>query len=209
MTTQADESLTDGRLIRRARAEDRDACYDICVRTGASGQEATGLYRYPELLGDVFVGPYLALSPDYAFVLDGPTGVVGYVLGAVDTADFDASCEARWWPVRRTDYAAATVAPDSRDAWLLRWIATPPAVPAFVDAFPSHLHIDILPEGQGGGWGGRLVRRLLDAFGDAGSRGVHLGVGRDNVSAVGFYEHLGFREIDGDESTAWMGLALA
>ena len=42
--------------------------------------------------------------------------------------------------------------------------------------YPSHLHIDMLPDVQGGGRGGAMLRTLLDALAAAGSPGVHLGV---------------------------------
>jgi ribosomal protein S18 acetylase RimI-like enzyme len=61
--------------------------------------------------------------------------------------------------------------------------------------FPAHLHINLLPSGQGRGVGVRLVETLFDALGAIGVGGVHLGVGRRNVRAIGFYEHLGFRAI--------------
>jgi ribosomal protein S18 acetylase RimI-like enzyme len=200
--------------IRPAAGEDHDALYDICVRTGASGSDASEFYRYPSLLGDVFVGPYLALEPDFAFVAARTDGPQGYVLGALDTAAFDARCDREWWPGRRRQYAGVEAGPGSRDAWLLGWIETPPDTPGFVDRFPSHLHIDLLPSLQGGGWGRRLITTECAALRAHGSTGVHLGVARDNVNAVGFYQHLGFREIDGvdpsmAEHTLWMGLPLS
>ncbi len=197
-----------GRHIRPGAATDRAALYDICVRTGASGSDATGLYRYPDLLGDVFVGPYLELEPESAFVTDGSAGPEGYVLGAVDTAEFDRRCEREWWPAKRRQYAAVPDASEFQDAWLLRWIQSPPPTPEFVGDFPSHLHIDLLPALQGGGWGRRLIDTLCGALGARGSRGVHLGVGVDNANAIGFYRHVGFAEIKADETTLWMGRSL-
>ena len=44
--------------------------------------------RYPHLLGRRWVGPYCALSPTLAFVLEDDLGVCGYVLGALNTRDF-------------------------------------------------------------------------------------------------------------------------
>ena len=53
----------------------------------------------------------------------------------------------------------------------------------------------LLPEGQGGGNGRRMLETLFDALRDLGVPGVHLGVGADNTRAIGFYEHLGFRRL--------------
>jgi ribosomal protein S18 acetylase RimI-like enzyme len=196
------------RRIRLATPADRDALYDICVLTGASGADATGHYRYPDLLGDVFVGPYLELEPDLAFVVDDGSGPEGYVLGALDTARFDARCEQLWWPGRRQAYAGVMDGAEHLDAWLLGWITSPPATPAFVVDYPSHLHIDLLPTLQGGGWGRRLIETLCDALRTRGSHGVHLGVSATNDNAIGFYRHLGFVDLTAAGPTRWMGLSL-
>lgn len=184
-------------LIRPAVADDRDALYDICLRTGDAGSDATALYRDPELIGAIWAGPYLALEPDLSFVAVGEAGVVGYVLGAADTAAFEAACERRWWPALRLRWPEPSAAEAaSADGRLIDRIHHPPATPATVLVeFPAHLHINLLPSGQGRGAGGRLVATLLEALRDRGVEGVHLGVGRRNERAIGFYEHLGFRPI--------------
>lgn len=209
MTGSVGAVAAEGRHIRAAVAADREALYDVCLRTGASGSDATGLYRYPTLLGDIFVGPYLCLEPELAFTVSGAAGPEGYVLGALDTARFDRRCEAEWWPVRRREYEDARAVAGFQDDWLLRWIQSPPPTPDFAGAFPSHLHIDLLPTLQGGGWGRRLIQTLCDVLRSRGSRGVHLGVGNENANAIGFYRHLGFADIRADETALWMGLDLA
>ncbi len=73
--------------------------------------------------------------------------------------------------------------------------------------YPSHLHVDLLPDAQGGGNGRRLLGTLFDALRADGVRGVHLGVAEDNVSAIGFYEHLGFTRLDVAEGLV-LGLRL-
>jgi ribosomal protein S18 acetylase RimI-like enzyme len=79
---------------------------------------------------------------------------------------------------------------------LIDWIHHPPATLATVIVeFPAHLHINLLPGGQGRGAGRRLVATLFAALAARGVEGVHLGVGRRNERAIGFYEHLGFRAV--------------
>lgn len=204
----ASSSASDAdRRIRLATPADTARLYDICVRTGDSGSDASARYLYPELLGDVFVGPYLRLEPELTYVVDGPAGPEGYVLGALDTEQFNRRCDDEWWPEKRRQYAGAEVRADLNDEWLLRWIAMPPPAPDFAADFPSHLHIDLLPSLQGGGWGRRLVEVFCAAVRARGSRGVHLGVGAANARAIGFYRHLGFVDICSDTTTRWMGLS--
>ncbi len=201
-----------GLLIRPARTDDRaevDQLYDVCLRTGASGGDATALHADPRLLGEVYLGAYLALEPELAFVLDDGGTAVGYVLGARDTAAFEAACEQRWWPRLRARYPRGSFPAGSRDEALVRLVHEPPTAPAdVVAAYPSHLHVDLLPGAQGGGNGRRLLETLLGALRAAGSPGVHLGVARVNARATGFYRHLGFTELDGDDGALILGLRL-
>ncbi|MBD5786079.1 GNAT family N-acetyltransferase [Cellulosimicrobium terreum] len=198
--------------IRPARVDDPaevDRLYDICLRTGESGLDATDLYDDPRLLGEVYLGAYLALEPDLAFVLDDAGRAAGYVLGARDTAAFEATCEREWWPALRERYPLGSFPPGSRDEALVRQVHAPYTTdPTVVAEHPAHLHVDLLPTAQGGGNGRRLLGTLFDALRVAGVPGVHLGVARDNESAVGFYRHLGFTELSGSEGGLTLGLRL-
>src|SRR5947207_14720363 len=71
--------------IRRCEPRDVDAAYDVCLRTGDDGEDASYAFDDPKALGHIFVGPYLQLEPQLAFVLEDPQGVCGYALGALDS----------------------------------------------------------------------------------------------------------------------------
>jgi hypothetical protein len=101
--------------IRCYRADDREAIYDICVRTGAAGQDARGLYSSDELLGDIYAGPYLYLAPEHAYVLDNGDRAVGYVIGTANTADFVAAYRANWLPRMRGRYQPPPPQPTSEE----------------------------------------------------------------------------------------------
>ena len=77
-----------------------------------------------------------------------------------------------------------------------------------LSAYPSHLHIDVLPRLQGAGIGGRLMQTLLDALRAGGSCGVHLVVSAGNPHAIGFYHHVGFRELARDARSLTLGKPL-
>jgi ribosomal protein S18 acetylase RimI-like enzyme len=188
------------------------ALYRICLETGDSGQDATRLYQDPDLLGHLYVGPYLELQPDLAFVLADDAGPAGYVLGALDSRVFEERAEREWWPALRQRHPAPDPGrrPDwTLDEWRVHLFHTPWISPgAVVDEHPSHLHIDLLPRAQGNGHGRRLLHTLFAALRDRGSPGVHLGVGRRNQRALGFYRHIGFTELQSDEHALWLGLRL-
>lgn len=204
----AASSPTTPRLtIRAARTHDPaevERLYEICLRTGADGSDASALTSEPRLLGDVYLGAYLRFAPELAFVLadasvEGPAGVVGYVVGTADTAGFAEQLEREWWPSLRERYPLAAFPAGTFDAGPVRAIHRPHAVdPAHLERYPAHLHVDLLPEAQGGGHGRRLLTTLFDALRAAGAPGVHLGVSLQNTAAIGFYEHLGFRRLTAD-----------
>ncbi|MEO7448759.1 MAG: GNAT family N-acetyltransferase [Humibacillus sp.] len=196
-------------VIRPYAPADRAALYDVCLRTAASGGDASAQYTDPRLLGEVWVGPYVTLEPGLALVLDDGAGAQGYVLGALDTRDFEARCERQWWPPLRTLHplpAASPTEPITADARVVSLIHRPPRAPdSVVAGHPSHLHIDLLPRWQGGGWGRRLIEELLRLLHSAGSPGVHLGVAANNTRARGFYAHLGFSELEVVGDTRFLG----
>ena len=180
--------------IRRFRAGDEAAAYEVCLRTGDSGADATGLYDDPDLLGEVYVGPYLTFSAGLAWVYADDADVArAYVLGVADTRAFEAILEERWWPGLRARHPLDSVIANPRDREIVEYLHAPEKRPdGLVAAYPAHLHIDLLPEIQGGGRGGAMLRTLLDGLTVKGARGVHLGVARRNERAIGFYTHLGF-----------------
>ncbi len=198
--------------IRFATPRDRDALYDICLSTGDLGADATGLYDDPELLGHVYAGPYLALEPEFALVVEDESGVAGYTLGALDTLAFVAAWRDRWLPplaARLPEPAEPLESADDRARYALhhpeRMLR--PEHSAVLAAYPSHLHIDLLPRAQGRGLGRALLAALFARLAQAGSPGVHLNVHPDNRRAVLFYRAVGFTELE-DAFGGLMGLAL-
>ncbi len=185
-----------GAKIRAFRPGEEQVLYDICLRTGDSGADASALYRDPDLLGAVYVGPYLRLAPEHALVGVDEDGVAGYVLGVPDTASFEAASARDWWPALRARYPADSFPEDTPDGRMVRLIHNPPVTsPDVLERYPAHLHIDLLPRLQGQGDGRRLLTALLDGLAAAGAPGVHLGVGTANERAIGFYRRMGFTDV--------------
>ncbi len=188
--------------VRPFEARDLDALYRICLLTGDGGADASALYDDPRLLGHVYAGPYGALEPEHAFVLEDDDEVCGYTVGALDTPAFCTRVRERWLPALQRRYPDPPDPPEawSRDERMMHLLhhpdrAFPLTLPDALEPFPSHLHIDLLPRAQGRGWGRRLMAALLERMAADGSPGVHLGVGTSNARALGFYRHLGFARL--------------
>ncbi|SDB86422.1 Acetyltransferase (GNAT) family protein [Sanguibacter gelidistatuariae] len=204
--------------IRPARTDDPAEVarlYEICLLTGSDGGDATARTTEPRLLGEIYLGAYLRFAPELAFVVvdpeadaDDAASVVGYVIGTADTAAFEATLDREWWPELRARYPLGTFPEGSYDANLVANIhGEHHSDPATLDRFPAHLHIDLVPRGQGGGNGRRLLTTLFDALRAAGAPGVHLGVSTTNTQATGFYAHIGFQKLSDDG--ALLGLVLS
>jgi ribosomal protein S18 acetylase RimI-like enzyme len=181
-------------IIRPYRKQDLDAVYDICVRTADTGGDGRGLNSSDTLVGDVYAAPYVTLEPEHAHILDDGTGqAVGYILGTADTASFARRFRDEWLPVVAGRYAEG----DPRDADLLQRLHQPEwMVRPGLDDYPAHLHIDLLPEWQGRGFGRGLMDAFLGGLRAAGVRGVHLGMSPENTAARAFYDRLGFKVLD-------------
>ena len=204
MTEAAGPASDDGArapVIRPYRAADRDAIARICLLTAAGGGDATGLYSDDALMPEVYALPYVEYAPELAFVVDaGGGGIGGYVLGVADTAAFIDWYAREWAPGFRARHPMpgppTAYEPAYTEAQLIADGGDPERMRiAELDAYPAHLHIDLLPEHQGKGLGRRLIDALRAALAERGVPAVHLGFDPANTGARAFYERLGFHEL--------------
>lgn len=136
--------------------------------------------------------------------------VVGYVVGTSDTSAYEVAAEEHWWPVIRAAYLSsddliettttATVREEEQDGLTsldrhyLSLIRTGTHAPSDVLAFSgATIHIDILPEYQGKGWGRRLMQLAITQLERRGARA--LWVGSNGEEGRRFYRKVGFRPI--------------
>lgn len=194
-------------FIRPYRASDREAVAQICLRTGDGGADATGQFHDDRLLADIYALPYVDRHPEYAFVVDLDGAAVGYVIAAPDTDAFNTWFAQTWWPSVQERYAPwRHVAPDERTIANAAAIGSSPV--RYAALYPAHLHINLLPEAQGGGWGRRLIETELSTVRDGGGRGLHLVAAATNMNAVAFYERIGLRRLRADANSVAFGIEL-
>ncbi|WP_010204474.1 GNAT family N-acetyltransferase [Salinibacterium sp. PAMC 21357] len=194
--------------IRLAGPQDLPGTYRVCLQTADAGADGSALYANPDLLGHIYVGPYLVGHPDLAFVIVDEQGVAGYVLGAADTHQFEEWQERQWWPALREQYPPTDSA--TLDDELIAHLHSPVRAPdAVAERYPAHLHIDLLPRVQGKGLGRALLEKLFDELRARGVPGIHLGVGEDNHNAIAFYRHLGFVELASGTDSIYLGRELS
>lgn len=202
--------------IRPARPEDQAGAYYVCLKTGNYGQDGEPFYREdPDALGRIFVGPYLAFEPELSLILEDDAGICGYALGAFDSRAFYARYESGWRPRLCAQFPAPGGDPRqwTRVQQVHHWYHHPDYFcPEPYAAYPSHLHIDLLPRAQGRGYGRRMLEEVMDKLRQRGSPGAHLGVSLLNTPALGFYQRLGFKELTrvgtGAEGCIYLGKPL-
>lgn len=183
--------------IRPFRAGDEPALAEICLRTADAGADASGLFADDDLWAEVFVLPYVERHPDLAFVVETDDGrVAGYVVGTDDTPAFEDWFAGHWWPRFAQRWPQPDVERTRQDGSLIYAYGRRAGAEPYGEAYPAHLHIDLLPEVQGQGWGRRLIQTLGDALGERGVSGMHLATDARNTGAAAFYTRLGFTRLD-------------
>lgn len=184
----------------------------MCVRTADAGKDATGILTDDEIWPEVFLRPYLVRHPDHAFVVDVDGMPAGYLVCAPDTRSFEDWFSTAWWPPRAVRWPVGEASTDprvQRTNGILRHAAgRRPGAEPYADTYPAHLHIDLLPQAQGQGWGRRLIDALTATLRERGVSGVHLVADAANTSALAFYDRVGFVRLPSHEGVQAFGMAL-
>ena len=193
--------------IRPATLNDLTDLYRVAIKTGNSGSDATGMFRNDDMIGEVYVGPYLTLASETCFALESNDSAVGYGLCVLDSEAFQKQTEESWWPNLQEKYRELSSYKENE--WLIHEIFHPSPSPIeILDGYPSHGHIDLLPEFQGQGWGRKVMESMERALSDRGSRGFHLRVSKHNSRGLKFYAALRYQEIMRRESEVIVGKRL-
>ncbi|SDQ23822.1 GNAT family N-acetyltransferase [Microbacterium sp. cf332] len=197
--------------LRPVRRDDDAALADVCLRTADFGSDATGLFDDDDIWGAVFARPYAERHPDHAFVVaDDDDRAIGYVVATPDTDVFEEWFRSEWWPRFAERWPEPRPDDDSRQAGTLRYAYGRRAgAEPWAREYPAHLHIDLLPEAQGQGWGRRLIAQLLDRLAEGGVPRLHLVAAAGNAGALAFYDRLGFERLPSPKGVQAFGIDTA
>ena len=195
--------------IRSYKSADTSAVYEICLKTGNSGQDATHLFSDPLVLGHLYVGPYMKFEPQSVFILEDDQGPCGYIMGVLDSQTYYQWMHSEWLPKIRVDYKKPTGNPDTWDETeKITNLLFHPVSQRLLPAFPSHLHIDLLSRAQGKGQGKLMMDRFIDYLRYNKISGVHLELSSKNDRAFNFYRKYGMQELDRNNKSIFMGFYL-
>ena len=199
--------------IRRAAVQDIPYFYDVCLKTGDAGKDATKLFNDPFIVGMYFVAPYLVYPDSICFAADYNNKPQGYIVAVPDTLKFNCWMEDIWLPPLRERCPQHVVpqlalSEDERKIYSLlhnNHIESNNNGNSMQADYPAHLHINLLPGIQGKGIGRSLIISVLAELGKSGIPGVHLGVNARNTGAIEFYKKMGFKILSEEEWGLKMG----
>jgi len=205
--------------IRKGMLSDIPYLYDVCLKTGDNGNDASALFFDPYLIGQYYAAPYLFFHYGICFVAEYQYRPQGYILGVPDTVSFEKWMEEQWLPPLRLRYPkpfSPEIVRSEKEAWILNNIherrfpveSKSMDAPKWLSDYPAHLHIDILPSLQGKGIGRKLMEKLFTELEKQGAPGLHLGVSSSNPGAVGFYKKFGFTTLEEESWGFTMGIKI-
>ena len=195
--------------IRSYKSADTSAVYEICLKTGNSGQDATNLFSDPLVLGHIYVGPYMEFEPQSVFILEDDQGPCGYIMGVLDSQTYYQWMHSEWLPKIRVNYKKPTGNPDTWDeSAKITDLLFHPVSQRLLPDYPAHLHIDLLSRAQGKGQGKLLMDRFIDYLKYNKIPGLHLELSSNNDRAFNFYRKYGIEELDRDNESIIMGYHL-
>ena len=195
--------------IRSYKSADTSAVYEICLKTGNSGQDATHLFSDPLVLGHIYVGPYMEFEPQSVFILEDDQGPCGYIMGVLDSQTYYQWMHSEWLLKIRVNYKKPTGNPDTWDETeKITDLLFHPVSQRLLPDYPAHLHIDLLSRAQGKGQGKLLMDRFIDYLKYNKIPGLHLELSSNNDRAFNFYRKYGIEELDRDNESIIMGYHL-
>ena len=186
--------------LRPACFQDLEALYDVCLRTADAGGDASHLFGDVTLLGDLYVGGYLAFSGGWADIIEDAQGMAGYRLMTLDARAYQVWFRKQWLPQLRTSRGAQLDKGQAKhlDESLLDflWDEEESYQPPWMNTYPSELHLSILPRLQRLGLGSKILQQAEAWLRSKASQGVHVGLNPDNHRARLFFEALGYEFLE-------------
>lgn len=194
--------------IRNYKPADLESIYEICLKTGKSGEDATELFKNPKLLGQFYAAPYAVYEPELCFILTVDGKPSGYILGTSSSENFAAWSEKEWFAVLRGKYKPEETYKTLFEKRIVEIIHEGYNPKPEFKNYPAHLHIDLLPAAQGKGMGRTLINTFIEKLRSMNVNGLHLEVGKKNTSAIIFYEKIGFELISEFSYSLGFGMKL-
>jgi GNAT superfamily N-acetyltransferase len=189
--------MGDQTIIRKYRAEDREAVREISWNTADKGRTVDLYFHDHETVADVLTRYYTDWEPQSLWVADCDGAVVGYLTGCLDTRRCNRMTA--WKVVPRA--AAGAIGRGALwrgETWrlaaaFLRTALLGGTPKVDLNTYPAHLHINLRQGFRGCGLGRQLIEQFRGQVLDQGLRGIHLVAWGENQDGRRFFESMEFR----------------
>lgn len=170
--------------IREYTPADRPAIRRICFDTGLMGNSIAPQYADEESFADMFTAYYTDHEPQNVFVAEKNGRVVGYAMAALDTRKAYGPFR---YVLKHTLLRGVCFRPGTAGFYFRSFVdsvqdlasnARKPKID--LDLYPSHNHINMLPEVRGSGVAIDLFFTMTDRLREQGSCGMHAGTLANN-----------------------------
>lgn len=178
--------------IREVGQDDIDRVKYICIQTAdekAKTDKVTG-----EIIANTYSTYYVREEPETCFVLEDDGLVVGYIICSTNVKKFRKI-------FRKVDLKK--IKKINKASVVESWFIPLPYM-ILKRIYPAHLHINLLEDYQGKGYGTELMNVLFLKLREMGVKGVMLLAAENNKGAVKFYKRHGFKIF----ATAFGGVAM-
>jgi ribosomal protein S18 acetylase RimI-like enzyme len=182
-------------IIRECRIEDIKDLSNVALRTAMAGKDGQDFFYNKDLISQYYCEPYIRYDSQYCFTVEENNICCGYTVGTSNSYEFYKWFNETWLVKLRDQYLNCKSISSEEDR-ILQLIKEDVEIPDYLKQYPAHLHINLLDTMQGKSIGKKLILTLLQKFAEDNIKGVHLGVQIDNLRAIGFYKHLGFKVIE-------------
>ncbi len=178
--------------LRPFQPQDLPGLYRVCLLTADTGEDGSHLFEDQQLIGHIFAAPYAKYEPELCFVLEENGQICGYILGTSDSSAFTVWCDKHWFPPLKAIYPEPPQTDQTLSAKCIRYIYEGYNFHPKVVESHAHLHIDLLPQVKGQGWGRKLMEHFKQALLKKGVTSLALSVSNKNEGAIAFYHKMGF-----------------
>lgn len=168
--------------IRNYKKRDFDAVRFVCLNSDG----AVIKKELQECILHTFCDYYIEREPENCFVLDDDSKAVGYIICSQDFNTFKKIFEEEYLPLNKP-------LGDRLYNWAKKSIVLHDK---YKTEYPAHLHIDLLPQYQHKGYGGKMLLTLFEHLKEKNIKGVMLSTQSNNFNAISFYKKFGFTQLD-------------
>ena len=189
------ESVDSGIIIRNFKPEEKKAIREISVQSSIFGEYIEQKLLNEEIIADLLTSYFIEYEPQFCFVAEKNSEVVGYLLGSSDVQKMHKVVRSKIMPGLVKKAFQSGLIFRAPNLGLMKNVLNSYCkgefkVPDFLQEYPATLHVNISPRYRGKMIGSLLVYHFLQILKDKQVKGIHFGVLSDKAKR--FFEKLGF-----------------